>query len=389
MSETSRAAQLHTYGPAPHPLAIKHYFRRLVDPRRRHRRLHRLLDLVVIAMCAVICGANNWQQIATFAQHKRAWLERFLHLPNGVPSHDTFERVFDRLDPVAFQACFQAWITAVCGALDIRHIAIDGKTLRHSGSADLGPLQVVSAWATANHLALGQVAVDDDSNEITAIPRLLELLDVEGALVTIDAIGCQKEIAGMIVDKGGDYLLTVKGNQPHLCEDIAQRFQEALADRAALDLHVTNERGHGREEKRCVAVIADLQGIRHADEWPELRVIGMCYSQRTVAGKMTEEVRFFIGSKQAKAKYYGKALRNHWRIENNLHWQLDVTFDEDGSRICKRRAAENFALLRRLALSLLKQHPDKKSIACKRLAAALDTDFLEEILAGTAKLGKA
>src|SRR5437879_5505070 len=188
MSPTSQLSAGSTKSPA-----IKQYFRPLKDPRRRHRRLHLLLDIVVIAICAVLCGADNWQEIATFGQGRRTWLHRFLALPHGIPSHDTFERVFDRLDPQAFQACFRTWITALCVHLEMPQIAIDGKTLRHSGSADLGPLHIVSAWATAQHLVLGQEAVAAKSNEITAIPRLLELLDLEGALVTTDAMGCQKD----------------------------------------------------------------------------------------------------------------------------------------------------------------------------------------------------
>ncbi len=374
----------------PSHLAIKQYFRILRDPRRRHRRLHRLIDIIVIAICAVLCGADDWQDIATFGQHRRDWLKRFLGLPNGIPSHDTFERVFDRLDPQAFQACFRTWIMAVCTVLDIPHIAIDGKTLRRSGAADLGPLQVVTAWATANHLALGQVAVAENSNEIPAIPRLLELLDVEGTLVTLDAMGCQKEIARAIVAKGGDYILTVKDNQEGLREDIQQCFTQAFENDlagVASDTYETEERGHGREEKRSYTVLYQPQGIRQQEAWAGLNVIGMCYSERTVQGETSEEVRYFIGSKKASARFYGKALRNHWRIENCLHWQMDITFGEDASRIRKRRGAENFALLRRLALSLLKQHPAKKSIGCKRLAAALDTVFLEEVLHGAGNSG--
>lgn len=372
------------------PVAIKKHFRTLKDPRRRHRRLHRLLDIIAIAICAVICGANDWQEVATFGRRRRAWLKRFLDLPNGIPSHDTFERVFDRIDPRAFQACFRQWITAVCQSLDLHHVAIDGKTLRHSGSAKLGPLQMVSAWATANHLALGAVAVPEKTNEITAIPQLLELLDLQGALVTIDALGCQKEIARRIVTAGGDYLLTVKDNQEHLLEDIQRCFRDACArDLAGVehDIFTRAKRAHGRHENRTYAIIRRPQGIRNLDSWAGLCVIGMCYSERTVGEVMSAETRYFIGSKLASARYYGKALRNHWGIENSLHWQMDLTFKEDASRIRKRRGAANFALLRRLALSLLKQHPEKSSIACKRLAAALDTDFLEEILRGGGSSG--
>src|ERR1700674_56969 len=200
--------------PTAKSLTIKHYFRALRDPRRRHGRLHRLLDIIAIAICAVLCGADNWQEIATFGQRRQTWLRRILALPNGAPSHDTFERVFDRLDPQAFQACFRSWITALCVHLEIPHIAIDGKTLRHSANAGLGPLHVVSAWATAQHLVLGQEAVAEKSNEITAIPRVLKLLNLAAPLVTIDPIGCKKDIPRHIVDQGGDYVLTVKDNQP-------------------------------------------------------------------------------------------------------------------------------------------------------------------------------
>ena len=364
-------------------LSIPQYFAKLKDPRRAHRRLHHLQDIIVIALCAVIAGAQDWQQIETFGRKRRDWLQGFLELPNGIPSHDTFERVFDRLKPQAFQACFREWVQAVSAALRIKHVAIDGKTLRGSRSAKLGPLHLVSAWATAQHLSLGQVAVDAKSNEITAIPALLDWLDLQGAIVTIDAMGCQKAIAQKILDQGGDYILTVKENQEQLLEDIQQTLADACErDFAGLehDTHETRERGHGRQEYRCYTVLHDTAGLRHADAWAGLTTIGMCYSERTVAGETATEARYFIGSKSASARYYGQGLRNHWGIENNLHWQLDVNFGEDGNRVQKRNAAENLALLRRLTLSLLKAHPSQDSIAKKRFAAALDTTFLEEIL---------
>ena len=366
-------------------LSIPQYFAKLKDPRRAHRRLHHLQDIIVIALCAVIAGAQDWQQIETFGRKRRDWLRGFLGLPNGIPSHDTFERVFNRLKPQAFQACFREWVQAVSAALRIQHIAIDGKALRGSASAKLGPLHLVSAWATAQHLSLGQVAVAAKSNEITAIPVLLELLDLNGALVTIDAMGCQKAIAQKVVDQGGHYALTVKDNQEHLLEDIQQAFARAFdADLAGLDYdtYQTRERGHGREEYRCYTVLRTTEGIRQAGAWAGLTTIGMCYSERTVNGETATEVRYFIGDKRASAKYYASGLRHHWGIENNLHWQLDVNFAEDGNRVRKRNAAENLALLRRLTLSLLKAHPSKDSIARKRFAAALDAGFLEEILRG-------
>jgi predicted transposase YbfD/YdcC len=374
-----------------HDLSIRKHFSKLKDPRRRHRRLHRLQDIIVIALGAVIAGAQDWQEIETFGRKRRDWLKRFLALPHGIASHDTFERVFNRLDPRAFQACFRQWVQAIQETLSIKHVAIDGKTLRGSGTAKLGPLHLVSAWATAQSLTLGQVAVDAQSNEITAIPALLDLLDVEGAFVTIDALGCQKAIAQKILDRGADYILTVKDNQEHLLDDIQETFTQAFdSDFAGMehDTYTTQERGHGRQEYRSYTVLHHTNGLRQRQDWAGLSTIGLCVSERTVQGKTTSEVRYFIGSRKASARTYGKALRNHWRIENSLHWQLDVNFDEDLNRVTKRNAAENLALLRRLTLSLLQAHPAKLSIAKKRFAAALDPDFLEEILRGDGILEK-
>lgn len=374
------------------PLLVTRHFARLRDPRLNRRKLHLLMDIIVIALCAVIGGANDWQQIATFARCRLEWFQTFLALPNGIPSHDTFERVFDRLDPHAFQACFRQWVDALTQTLGLTHIAIDGKTLRGSGNRPkkLGTLHLVSAWATQCHLSLGQVAVADKSNEITAIPQLLELLDVHGALVTIDAMGCQKEIAKKIVEGGGDYILAVKDNQPHLLEDIQECLSKALdaqTEEPRCDTYTTEERGHGRQETRSYVIVHDPEGLRNHAAWAGLKVVGMCRSERTVNGKTSEEVRYFIGSRPMSARQYGVGLRGHWGIENNLHWQLDVTFAEDGNRVQRRHGAENLALVRRLALTLLKQHSGKASLACKRLEAALNPLFLEEILRAGCKMG--
>jgi predicted transposase YbfD/YdcC len=374
-------------------LSVKKHFSKLRDPRIQRHKRHLLLDIIVIALCAVICGADNWQQIAAVGRRRHDWFKRFLKLPNGIPSHDTFERVFNLLDPDAFQRCFLEWTQALREVLGSEHIAIDGKTLRRSGSpsADLRPLHVVSAWATKNNLTLGQVAVEEKSNEITAIPRLLELLDIHGALITIDAMGCQTAIAEKIVAGGADYLLTVKDNQEHLAEDIHACFSKAIDsnfEHVAMDQYSTTEKAHGREGWRHYTLLYDPVDIRGIDNWPKLCVIGMCVSERTVGGKTTTEARYFIGSKRAGARYYARALRNHWHVENCLHWQMDLTFDEDGSRIRKRNAAENFAGLRRMALNLLKRHPAKTSIATKRLEAAMDVDFLAEVLRGPDTLGE-
>lgn len=391
MVTSSRACQDQQSAYAVDPSVVK-FFRRLKDPRRRHRRLHRLQDIIFIALCAAIAGSQDWQDVVTFAKHRLTWLKRFFELPNGIPSHDTFERVFDLLDPTAFQACFREWVEAVSALLKIEHVAIDGKTLRGSGSGKHGPLHLVSAWASAQHLSLGQVAVSDKSNEITAIPLLLEMLDLNGALVTIDAMGCQKKIAAKIIERGGHYALSVKENQEHLLEDIQEQFAQALdQDLAGLDhdAYETESRGHGRIERRSYLVIHSTQGIRQAEEWPGLTTIGFCNTERTVNGTTTMEASYFIGSKKTGAKYYGMGRRHHWGIENSLHWQLDVSMKEDGNRVSKRNAAENLGLLRRLTVTLLQAHPSSLSIAKKRYAATLNPDFLEEILSGEGILEKA
>ena len=373
------------------PAAIQRHFGKLKDPRIRRRLRHELLDIIVIAICAVIADCDTWEDIGLFARKRQDWLQRFLALPNGVPSAGTISRVFSQLDPAAFGACFQSWVRAVSTALGLTHIAIDGKTLRRSfaRAAGLGPLHLVSAWATDQHLTLGQVAVDSKSNEITAIPQLLALLDLHGALVTIDAMGCQKEIAERIVAGGGDYVLTVKANQEHLLEDIQATVTRALDGELPaeqVDQYATTERDHGRQEERSYVVIHQVEGIRDRGLWRKLTTVGMCCSERTLDGKTSTEVRYFIGSRRMSAKRYGKVLRHHWGIENNLHWQLDMTFDEDASRIQERNGAHNFAWLRRIALSLLKQNDSKMSIRGKRKAAAMDPAFLEEIARGSAKL---
>jgi predicted transposase YbfD/YdcC len=371
-------------------ISIIHYFRKLKDPRRTDRCKHLLLDIIVLALCATIAGAQDWQEIVTFGEERSDWLKRFLELPNGIPSHDTVERVFDRINPRAFQTCFRNWVEAIREFLPIKHIAIDGKTLRSSGTDTLKTLHLVSAWATQQQLSLGQVAVDDKSNEITAIPKLLDVLDITGAIVTIDAMGCQKAIAQKITEQKGHYILTVKDNQQHLLTDIQHAIAEASETNFAgveHDTYETRDHGHGREEYRHYLILRLTDGIRNAEAWSKLTTIGMCYSERTVNGVMSVDVRYFIGSKRACARTYAEALRNHWGIENSLHWQLDITFDEDDNRVTKRNGAENLALLRRLTLSLLKAHPDKRSIAKKRFAAALNPDFLEEVLRGDGILG--
>jgi predicted transposase YbfD/YdcC len=372
--------------------SIKKYFARLKDPRVRGRTRHRLIDIIVIAICGVIANCNDWHEIVLFATKREKWFKRFLKLPNGVPSHDTFERVFTMLDERAFQRCCLLWLHEASELLGVRHIAIDGKTLCGSARGTLKPLHLVSAWATEAGLTLGQVAVNGKSNEITAIPELLEVLDLKGALVTIDAMGCQKEIAAKIVAGGGDYFFTVKGNQEHLLNDIQATVAKALdgdLPTGAIEHYKTNTEDHGRHEQRSYIVIHSLEDIRDRDQWMKLKTVGMCCYETTENRQTTTEVRYFVSSRKLKGRGCAQATRGHWGIENKLHWQLDVSFGEDESRIHERQRAMAFAMLRKMALSLLKQHPAKHSIAKKRIAAALDPVFLAEILAGAKNLEEA
>lgn len=369
--------------------SIKKHFRSLPDPRVTGRSRHLLIDVIVMAICGVIANCDDWPDIEQFAREREAWFRRFLRLPHGVPSHDTFERVFAALDPRALERCCLAWLHEVAQLVGVDHIAIDGKTLRGSANSELGALHLVSAWATKAQLSLASVAVDGKSNEITAIPQLLQLLDLEGALVTIDAIGCQKTIARKIIDGGGDYVLVVKGNQDKLLSDIqttiTQALEGKLPERAVREC-TTKDKGHGRSEERSCVVVEYTDNIRGRAAWPKLKMVGMCRRDRTINGETTTEVCYFIGSRRMAARAYAQTLRSHWGIENNLHWHLDVSFREDQSRIENRHGAANFALFRKLALGLLKRHPRKDSVARKRKAAALDPVFLTETLAGAGNL---
>jgi predicted transposase YbfD/YdcC len=369
-------------------LNIRTHFADLKDPRLERTRLHNLMDILVIALCAVISGADGWLDIAAYGVAKYEWLQTFLELPNGIPSHDTFRRVFCLLEPAAFLECFQGWIEALSEELGIKRIAIDGKSLRRSFDRASGKaaLHLVSAWATEQHLVLGQVAVDCKSNEITAMPKLLELLDISGAIVTIDAMGCQKDIAAKVRQGGGDYVLSVKDNQPHLLEDIQLCFEKGL-DTAFAEMehsyHEESYQGHGRVETHTVYTIVNPEGLRDWQQWKDLRTITLLISQRQEVDKeLTEEVRYYIGSKAAKAKAYASYIRGHWGIENGQHWVLDVCFQEDQSRMRADHSPENMALLRRLALSLLKQHSSTGSVRGKRLQSGWNDQFLAEILGG-------
>jgi predicted transposase YbfD/YdcC len=372
--------------------SLKKHFRRLKDPRVVGRTKHLLFEIVALAICAVVGNCDDWADVVVFVEEREKWFRTFLKLPGGLPCRHTYQRVFDALDPRALESCCLAWLHEVAGLVGgVEHIAIDGKTLRGSAGSPLGALHLVSAWATGMHLTLGQVAVDGKSNEITAIPQLLGLLDLKGALVTIDAIGCQKSIAKQIVDNGGDYVLVAKGNQERLLADIQETVQQALdgeLEAGATRQCTTTEKGHGRSEQRHTVIITDLTDIRDRKLWPKLTTVGMCYRERTVGDKTSAEACYFIGSRRMGARRYAQALRNHWGIENNQHWQLDVSFHEDSSRIGSRKGAANFALFRKMALNLLKRNHRQESIARKRKRAALDPAFLAETLAGANKLAE-
>jgi len=365
-------------------LDIAHHFSCVEDPRDGRFATHLLGDILTIALCATLSGAKSFQDIAAFGRSKRDWLLSLgLALPHGIPSHDTFRDVFRHLAPDVFQGCFTSWISAACARLGLDNVQIDGKALR--GSRGLGQtcLHVVSAWAGVSGLTLGQVAVEDKSNEITAIPRLLRLLELQGALVSIDAMGCQTDIAQAIREGGADYLLQVKGNQPTLEADIIATFEAALAadfEGFEHDLHLCESRGHGREEERACCVLYDLGRISGRDDWADLRAIVRVTRFRRVGGVETCEVAHYISSRRGGAEELGGAARLHWGIENGLHWVLDVIFREDDCRLKDRTAAENLAVLRRVAASLFRQDNSKGSVSGKQLRAAWDDDFRLHVL---------
>ena len=367
---------------------IQDHFATLTDPRRR-KVTYPLINVVVIAVCAVICGADDFVAIADFGKMKRKWFARFLDLKNGIPSHDRFNAILAAIKPAEFEQCLLSWITALHEITGGQVVAIDGKTLRDSFDKATGKaaIHMVSAWATTNHISLGQVVVDAKSNEITAIPKLLEIIDISGALVTIDAMGCQTAIAQKILDGKGDYVLHVKTNQPTLHDGIDEYFARCLDTNfagAKFRFHQTQEKGHGREETRRYYICPVPDGLPDAARWPGLKAIGMVFSTTIRDGKECDEVRLYILSKYLSARRFARAVRGHWGIENHLHWQLDVTFLEDKCRIRKGHADTNFSILRRTALAMLKNESTLKlGVKNKRLSAGWNEAYLQQVLVGT------
>jgi predicted transposase YbfD/YdcC len=363
------------------------HFSILEDTRDAKRRRHLLIDILIIAITAVICGADGWTEIEEFGKSNEDWFRKFLKLDNGIPSHDTFARVFSLLSSEAFRECFRAWsesVRDICKGEEI--VAIDGKSLRrsHNRKRGQGPLHMVSAWAVNSRIVLGQRATEAKSNEITAIPELLDTLMLRGCIVTIDAMGCQKVIAEKIVDRGGDYVLALKGNQSALSEQVEEAFINADArdyEGVQSDHFETVERGHGRSETRRYWTLGELEGIDQKGWWKGLNVVGMVQSIREQDGHTSSEYRYYIGSIGNDAQRFAKAVRGHWGVENDLHWSLDVSFREDESRIREPQAAENFTVLRHIALARLKNEKTlKRGIKTKRLKAGWDEKYRAKLL---------
>jgi len=377
---------------APSPVgALVEHFADLEDPRVERTKRHPLLSILAIALCGVIVGAESWDEIEEFGNAKAEWLGHVLDLPHGIPSHDTFNRVFAALDPHQFRACFTAWMQAVAEVVPTEVIALDGKTLRRSHDRYTGreAIHLISAWASRNQLVLAQERVDRKANEITALPHLLQVLALKGCLVSIDAIGCQREIAQQILDQGGDYVLALKENQPSLLEEVQTLFAQAR-DQVFVDLVEDQaqevNKGHGRVEIRRHTVISDPDVLAWLDDeygWPGLHAIGMVEAERRISTSRSTQTRYYLLSRALSARDFGAVVRSHWGIENQVHWTLDVTFGEDQSRIRAGNAAENVALLRQLALNLVRHQPTKcLSIKAKRKKAGWDNAYLLQILQG-------
>lgn len=368
------------------------------DPRIDRTKKHELIDILVIAICAVICGAKSWVEIEDFGEAKQEWFSIYLNLNNGIPSHDTFRRLFMILDPEKFLEVFIKWVSAVTKNTDLKQICVDGKTLRRSfdKGRKSSAIHMVNAWSTGASLSLGSMMSDGKGNEIKTIPKLLDLLDIKGSLVSTDAMGCQINVAKKIISKEADYLLALKGNQPMLEERVEEKFNSISKSGPKpflIDEYVEeSNKKHGRFEKRKCRVITKKEGkslgINPLEKWPSLNSLIEIQSQRVnaVTGVVSEEKRYYISSSNGNAKYFLTATKSHWEVENKLHWVLDVTFKEDDCRCNVGNSAQNFAMLRQFALNLIRQEPTKKSVQRKQKIAGWVEEYLLEILLGGTKL---
>jgi predicted transposase YbfD/YdcC len=370
------------------PSSFQDHFASLTDPRSTHapNQRHELLAMLVIAVCAVICGADGWEDIEEYGKAQADWFAEVLDLPHGIPGHDTFRRVLSRLDPDELTQCFISWTTALCDLSGGDLVAIDGKTLRHSfdRAAAKAAIHMVSAWANSNRLVLGQVKVDDKSNEITAIPQLLKMLDLTGATVTIDAMGCQKEIAKVISEQGADYVLALKKNHSTLYDEVTLFLDDARANEfAEIDhaYHETVDGDHGRIEIRKYWITSEIDWLGAQASWANLQSVGLVESRREHGEKVEIERRYYLVSLPADGGRFRDAVRQHWGVENQLHWVLDMSFAEDASRIRKDKGAQTFSVLRHIALNLLRRESQhKRGIKARRKRAGWDRDYLLQIL---------
>jgi predicted transposase YbfD/YdcC len=371
------------------PCTIVHHFAEIDDPRYQHSPTHLLIDIMTIAICGVICGADDWVAIAEFGRAKQGWFKTFLRLPHGIPSHDTFGDIFAQLDPDQFRESFMMWVAAISDLTSGEVVSIDGKTLRRSHDQRLGKnaIHMISAWASQNRLVLGQWKVDDKSNEITAIPELLRLLAIKGCIVTIDAMGCQTDIATQIISQDADYVLALKDNQKQLHQEVQRLFTDALTDpntTIPYDFDQTVHKDHGRLEiRRCWTIDAPdyIAYLDPQQRWPGLRSVVRIETERQMEQQTSRETRHYIASLAGDPTHLNQVIRTHWHIENKLHWVLDVAFREDDSRVRQGHAAENLAILRHIALNLLKQEKTAKiGVRNKRLKAGWDNDYLLKIL---------
>jgi len=364
-------------------LTLVTHFSSIPDYRENHNKRHILVEIIVMAVCCTICGANAFTEIAVIANAKEEWFHSFLTLPAGIPSHDTFNRVLARINPKAFQRCFISWVRATFPHIDPQQIALDGKELHHSmdSANDWSNLRMLSAWAVENGIVLGQVAVDDTSNEITALPAVLALVDVRDCDITADALHCQTATIDAIRAADAHYTIGVKSNQKTLYHDILATFATLCADeQSSILMHETIEKRHGRIETRRYWIADDLSRLTTRSAWNDLQSIGMVESERQIGAKTSHKRRFFISSRTADVRAFATRVRGHWQIENQLHWRLDVIMDEDDAHIRVNHGPENMAVLRHMAVNLLKHEPSKISIQSKRLQAACNNEYLEKVV---------